>query len=228
MPDDGQQILEDNPLGTDRDPGGDGTLLPRLRDVGHHRAGASRRARRPQAGAPADPLRHVRAGTAPRPPAQEVCQRGRSGDGLLPPARRRRDLRRAGAHGPRLLAPLPADRRARKLRLTRPQRPSRRIATPRRASHRSRCGCSKASTRTPSTCRPPTTAAPPSRSCSRRATPTCWSTAVAASRSGWPPTSRRTTCVRSSTRPCICSTTPTRPSPTSSSSCRRPTSRPAR
>ena len=45
---------------TDRDPGGDGTLLPRLRDVGHHRAGAARRARRPEAGAPPDPLRDVR------------------------------------------------------------------------------------------------------------------------------------------------------------------------
>ena len=44
----------------DRDPGGDGTLLPRLRDVGHHRARAARRARRPEAGAPPDPLRHVR------------------------------------------------------------------------------------------------------------------------------------------------------------------------
>ena len=37
------------------------------------------------------------------------------------------------------------------------------------------------------------------RSC-RRASPTCWSTAPPASRSAWRPTSRRTTCARSSTR----------------------------
>ena len=43
-----------------------------------------------------------------------------------------------------------------------------------------------------------------------RGIPTCSSTAAAASRSGWPPTSRRTTCARSSTRPCTCSTTRTR------------------
>ena len=38
--------------------------------------------------------------------------------------------------------------------------------------------------------------------CCRRASRTCWSTAAAASRSAWPPTSRRTTCARSSTPRC--------------------------
>ena len=38
-----------------------------------------------------------------------------------------------------------------------------------------------------------------SRRCCRRATRTCWSTARPASRSAWPPTSRRTTCARSPT-----------------------------
>ena len=36
-------------------------------------------------------------------------------------------------------------------------------------------------------------------SCSRRGSRTCWSTARPASRSAWPPTSRRTTCARSTT-----------------------------
>ena len=39
-----------------------------------------------------------------------------------------------------------------------------------------------------------------SRRCCRPGSRTCWSTAVAASRSAWPPTSRRTTSARSSTR----------------------------
>ena len=56
-----------------RDPGGDGTLLPRLRDVGHHVARAARRARRAEAGAAPDPLRHVRRGHAPRPSAPQVA-----------------------------------------------------------------------------------------------------------------------------------------------------------
>ena len=60
---------------------------------------------------------------APRPQAPEVGAGGRRGDGQVPPARRRGDLRRARAHGPGLLAALPADRRPRELRLARPQRP---------------------------------------------------------------------------------------------------------
>ena len=108
---------------TDRDPGGDGTLLPGLRDVGHHRAGAARRARRPEAGAPPNPLRDVRRWPAPRPQAPEERRRGRRRHGQVPPARRLGDLRRAGPHGPGLLAALPAHRRPRELRHPRPQRP---------------------------------------------------------------------------------------------------------
>ena len=37
-------------------------------------ARAARRARRPEAGAPPDPLRHVRRGHAARPPAPEVAR----------------------------------------------------------------------------------------------------------------------------------------------------------
>ena len=50
----------------------------------------------------------------------------------------------------------------------------------------------------------------PSRTCCRRASRTCSSTAPAGSRSAWPPTSRRTTCARS--RP-ACSGTSTTPRP---------------
>ena len=55
---------------------------------------------------------------------QKSARRGRRRDGQVPPARRPVDLRRAGPHGPGLLAPLPAHRRPRELRLPRPQRPA--------------------------------------------------------------------------------------------------------
>ena len=45
-----------------------------------------------------------------------------------------------------------------------------------------------------------TTSRSPSLPCFRHASPTCWSMARPASRSAWPPTSRRTTCRRSSRR----------------------------
>jgi hypothetical protein len=50
----------------------------------------------------------------------------------------------------------------------------------------------RSSTRTRSTSSPITTARATSRRCCRRASRTCWSTAPAASRSAWRPTSRRT------------------------------------
>ena len=73
----------------DRAPRGDGALLPRVRDVGHHGAGPARRARRPEAGAPPDHLGHGGAGLPPRPPVREVRPRHRRHDGQVPPARRR-------------------------------------------------------------------------------------------------------------------------------------------
>ena len=92
-----------------RDPGGDGALLPRLRHVGHRLAGAARRARRPQAGAPSDPLGHARPGRPARSPDHQVRPGHRRGHGQVPPPRRRRDLRRPGAHGPGLQPAPPAD-----------------------------------------------------------------------------------------------------------------------
>ena len=55
---------------------------------------------------------------------QKSARRGRRRHGQVPPARRPGDLRRARAHGPGLLAALPAHRRPRQLRLPRPQRPA--------------------------------------------------------------------------------------------------------
>ena len=101
-----------------RDPGGDGELLPRLRDVGHHQPRPARRARRAQAGASSDPLVDVRPGFPARPGPCEVRPGHRRRDGPLPPPRRQRDLRRTGAHGPTLLAAPPVDRLPRELRLT--------------------------------------------------------------------------------------------------------------
>ena len=109
---------------TDRDPGGDGTLVPGLRDVGHHRARPARRPRRPEARPPADPVRDVRRRAAARPQAPEERRRRRRRHGQVPPARRHRDLRRAGAHGTGLLPAVPAHRRPRELRHPRPQRPA--------------------------------------------------------------------------------------------------------
>ena len=87
---------------------GDAAALPQLRAVRHHLARAARRARRPEAGAAAHPLRDVQR-PAPRRPTRKYrkCAQGRRRrDGQLPPARRHGDLRRAGAHGAGLLAAL--------------------------------------------------------------------------------------------------------------------------
>ena len=56
--------------------------------------------------------------------------------------------------------------------------------------------CWRTSTRTPSTSSPTSTTGSRSRPSSPRRSPTCWSTARAASPSAWRPTSRRTTCAR--------------------------------
>ena len=142
----------------------------------------------------------------------KCAARHRRRDGQVPPPRRERDLRRARADGSGLLAPAPAGRRTRQLRFARLR--SGRVAlhgVP--ARRRSRCACSTASTRTPSTTSTTTRASSRCRSSCRAGSRTCSSTAARASRSAWPPTSRRTTWARSSTPPSTCSTTPT-PRPT--------------
>ena len=85
--------------------------------------GAAGRPRRSQARAPADPLRDVRHRAAARPQAPEVGPGRRQGHGDVPPPRRLGDLRRHGSDGPGLLTAVPARRRARELRISRPQRP---------------------------------------------------------------------------------------------------------
>ena len=134
-----------------------------------------------------------------RPALRQVRAHRRRGDGQLPPARRRVDLRHARADGAGLLDALHARRRPGQLRLDR-RRPAGGHALHRGAARRaSPWRCCATSTWTRSTSSPTTTAASRSRRCCRRASRTCWSTAAPASPSAWRPTSRRTTSTRSST-----------------------------
>ena len=175
---------------------GDALVVSRLRDERDRRAGAARRPRRPQAGAPARALRDARPRAAAQPGVPEVRLHRRRGDGQVPPARRLGDLRDAGPDGAGLLPALPAGRRPGQLRLDR-RRPAGRDAVHRGAARlRWPPRCSATSTRTPSTSARTTTSRRASRCCCRPASRTCWSTAPPGSRSGWRPTSRRTTCAR--------------------------------
>ena len=141
-------------------------------------------------------------GRSPRPPHHEVRPRHRRRHGQVPPPRRRRDLRRAGAHGPGLLSlrhPLVA--RPRQLRLARrsarppPATPS--AGWPRIAMHMLD-GIDEDTVdfndNYSGEVQEPDGAA-------GRGSRTCWSTAARASPSAWPPTSRPTTWARSSTPP---------------------------
>ena len=159
----------------------------------------ARRARRPQAGAAAHPLRHARRRLRFRPAAPQVGAHRRRRDGQVPSARRHRDLRRAGPHGAGLLHAPAADRRAGQLRLDGRRSAGGHALHRERGWPRSPTRCSPTSTRTRSTSGRTTTRAARSRRSCRRSSRTCWSTAPAASRSAWRPTSRRTTWARSST-----------------------------
>ena len=120
--------------------------------------------------------------------------------GQLPPARRLGDLRRAGPDGAALVAALPADRRQRQLRLA-GQRPGRRHAIhrvqARPARHGDAAGHRRGHRRPAGQLRRPGQGAHDPAVADPR---TCWSTAPRASRSAWPPRSRRTTCGRSARR----------------------------
>ena len=96
-------------------------------------------------------------------------------------------LRRAGAHGAGLLAARPAGRRPRQLRLARRRCPGGHALHRGAADEARRASCSASSARRPSTSGRTTTARASSRSCCRRASRTCWSTAARASRSAWRP-----------------------------------------
>jgi ribosomal protein S18 acetylase RimI-like enzyme len=205
--------------------GGAGAL-PELRAVGHHLARAARRARRPQAGAAPHPLHDVAAEPHGRRQAPQVREGRRRRDGQLPPARRRRALRDARAHGAAVLAALPARRRLGQLRLARRRRAAAMRYTECRLARISdemleeidRTRCTSART---------TTARRPSRSCCRRACRTCSSTARPASPSAWRRTSRRTTSARCARRSSSCSTTRPDDARSCAATSRAPTSRPA-
>ena len=211
---------------------GDAAVLHRLRDDRHRRARAARRTRRAQAGAPPGPLRDVRRRLPPRPRLLQVLARRRRRDGSVPPARRLRDLRHPGAPRAALGDALPAGRRPGQLRLA-GQRLRRRHAIHRvpdgAAGHGDGPRHRRGHRRLPAQLRRPLAGADHP---ARRGSPTCWSTARPASRSAWPPTSRRTTCARSPTARSGRSSTPTPPARScwtrSSSGSRAPTSRRAR
>ena len=93
------------------------------------------RARRPQAGPPPDPLHDGRDGALRHELLPQVRGHRRRGDGQVPPARRRRPLRRARPAGAGLLHALPARRRPGQLRLRR-RRLGRRHALHGGAPHR--------------------------------------------------------------------------------------------
>ena len=97
----------------------DAAVVHQLLDERHRVARPARRARRTQAGAPAHPLRDERARAGARPAVQEVGDGGGRRARQVPPARRPLGVRRAGPHGPGLLAALPAGGRPGQLRLGR-------------------------------------------------------------------------------------------------------------
>ena len=174
------------------DHGRDEALVPRLRHERDRGACAARCARRPQAGAPAHPLFDARERAHARQEAREVGAHRRRRDGQISPARRPGDLRRAGAHGAGLLDAPAADRRAGQFRLGR-RRSAGGDALHREPPDQGRDGAARGHRRGhgrfPGELRRQRDA---SRSSCRRASRTCWSTAPAASRSAWRPTSRRT------------------------------------
>ena len=97
----------------------DEEVLSRLRHERDHRARPARRARRPQARAPAHSFRHERDGPDLDAGLPQVRQDHRRSPRQVPSARRRAGLRRPGAHGPALQHALSAGGRPGQLRLGR-------------------------------------------------------------------------------------------------------------
>ena len=193
---------------------------------------AARRPRRTQARAPSGALRDVRRRLPPRPRLLQVLARRGRRDGSVPPARRHRDLRHPRAPGSALGDARTAGPGPGQLRLAR-QRLGGRDALHRvpdgAAGARDGPRHRRGHRRLPAQLRRPQPGA--DASC-RPASRTCWSTALPASPSAWPPTSRRTTCARSPRVPSGRSSTPTQPARSSrtpwSSGSRAPTSPTAR
>ncbi len=95
----------------------DAPVVSRLRHERHRGPRAARCSRRPQARAPAHFACHARARKRLQQGLQEVRPRGRRRHRQIPPARRQRRVRRAGAHGAAVFHALPAGRRPGQLRL---------------------------------------------------------------------------------------------------------------
>ena len=116
-------------------------------------------------------------------------------------------VRRARAHGAGILAALSAGGRAGKLRLGR-RRPGGRLSLHRGPAHAaSPMAMLEDIDKNTVDFSPTSTTGCRSRRSSRPRSRTCWSTARRASRSAWPPTSRRTTCARWPRRSSCSSTT---------------------
>ncbi len=104
---------------------GDEDLLSRLRHERDRQPRDPGSARRPQAGAPAHPLRHARDRQHARQGLPQIRASRRRRDGQIPSARRQRDLRRPRAHGPAVLDVAAAAGRAGQFRLDGRRQPGR-------------------------------------------------------------------------------------------------------
>ena len=157
--------------------------------------------RRPEARSSPHPVRDVQRGPAPQPALLEVRRRRRRGPEALPPARRLGRLRRPGPPRPGVEPPLPADRRAGKLRLDRRRSagrlPLHGVPAARRSPRSSLADIDKETVdfipnfdeSTAGAARPPDAGPEPAHQRCRRASP-----------SAWRRTSRRTTWARCATR----------------------------
>ena len=139
-------------------------------------------------------------GLTPNARVQEERVDGRRSHRQVPSPRRHRRVRHDGPHGPGLRDAGAARRRPRQLRLGR-RRPRRRDAVHGVAPAPRGHGAAARPRQGDGRLRPELrrVAAGAARA-PVAATRTCWSTAAPASPSAWPPTSRRTTSARSSTR----------------------------
>ena len=95
----------------------DADQLLGVRVLRHLLPGAARRPGRAEAGAAADPVLDAGDGGPARPQPRQVRPGGRRGDGQVPPARRRRHLRRPGPDRPAVDHAAHPGRRARQLRV---------------------------------------------------------------------------------------------------------------